>query len=72
MTVGQDAEIGGRAPSLHKEDKMAQGQMMAEEWLAKNRRQMISCPHQPGQLLISKKSVGNAIAWGGRRIFAIS
>ncbi len=35
---------------------MAQNQMVADKWLAKNRRDMIVCPNQPGQLTISKHS----------------
>lgn len=35
---------------------MAQNQIGADKWLAKNRRDMIVCPNQPGQLMISKSS----------------
>jgi hypothetical protein len=49
---------------------MAQGQIMAEEWLAKNRREMISCPYQPGQLLISKKICGKRYRMGRREDFS--
>ncbi len=30
----------------------------AQEWLAKNQKQMIVCPNQPGKLVISEKSCG--------------
>ena len=35
---------------------MGQSQVVADKWLAKNRRDMIVCPNQPGQLMISKAS----------------
>ena len=35
---------------------MAQKPIVADKWLARNRRDMIVCPHQPGQLMISKSS----------------
>lgn len=35
---------------------MAEKQIVADKWLAKNRRDMIVCPNQPGQLMISKSS----------------
>lgn len=35
---------------------MAQKQATSEKWLTKNRGEMIVCPHQPGQLTISKSS----------------
>ncbi len=35
---------------------MAQAYDMAEEWLGKNQQQMIRCPYQPGNLVISKKA----------------
>jgi len=35
---------------------MANGQIGAKEWLTKNRREMICCPYQPGQLMISKSA----------------
>ena len=39
-----------------KEDPLAQNQMATNQWLAKNKRDMIVCPNQPGQLTISKTS----------------
>ncbi len=33
---------------------MMGNQIMASEWLARNRDQMIFCPYQPGKLIISK------------------
>jgi hypothetical protein len=38
------------------EDPLAQNQMATNQWLAKNKRDMIVCPNQPGQLTISKTS----------------
>jgi hypothetical protein len=35
---------------------LAQNRIVADKWLAKNRRDMIVCPNQPGQLMISKSS----------------
>lgn len=35
---------------------MADLQIVAKEWLAKNQRKMVSCPYQPGQLVISKSA----------------
>jgi len=35
---------------------MANGQIGAREWLAKNQREMICCPNQPGKLMISKSA----------------
>lgn len=35
---------------------MAEKQIKADRWLAKNRQDMITCPNQPGQLTISKSS----------------
>jgi hypothetical protein len=35
---------------------LAQKQITVDKWLAKNRRDMIVCPNQPGQLMISKSS----------------
>ena len=38
------------------EDPLAQKQVATNQWLAKNKRDMIVCPNQPGQLMISKTS----------------
>jgi hypothetical protein len=38
------------------EDPLAQNQIATNQWLAKNKRDMIVCPNQPGQLTISKAS----------------
>lgn len=35
---------------------MAPNKIVVDKWLAKNRRDMIVCPNQPGQLMISKVS----------------
>ncbi len=35
---------------------MLQSQSVANDWLADNRPGMINCPHQPGQLIISKNA----------------
>ena len=35
---------------------MAEKQVATNQWLAKNKRDMIVCPNQPGQLMISKSS----------------
>jgi len=35
---------------------MAQSHYVAENWLTKNQREMITCPYQPGQLKISKNA----------------
>jgi len=39
-----------------REVNMAGAQIGAEEWLAQNRRAMIRCPYQPGNLFISQKA----------------
>ena len=41
---------------FRKEGPLAQNQIGTDKWLAKNRRDMIVCPNQPGQLMISKSS----------------
>jgi hypothetical protein len=35
---------------------LAQKQVRVDKWLEKNRQDMITCPNQPGQLMISKSS----------------
>ena len=35
---------------------MTQIGILTEQWLKRNEQEMIACPHQPGNLLISKKS----------------
>jgi hypothetical protein len=35
---------------------LAQKQVTTDKWLTKNREDMIVCPNQPGQLVISKSS----------------
>jgi hypothetical protein len=44
---------------FRKEDLMSSNAYPSvKEWLAKNQRQMIVCPNQPGNLMISEKSCG--------------
>ena len=35
---------------------MGEGQVAVKEWLAKNQEDMVCCPHQPGNLMISKSA----------------
>jgi len=35
---------------------MAQNRILTEIWLAQNQQEMIRCPYQPGNLIISKKA----------------
>ncbi len=35
---------------------MTELQRVAKQWLVKNQRKMVSCPYQPGQLMISKNA----------------
>ena len=35
---------------------MGEGQLAVKEWLAKNQEDMVCCPHQPGNLMISKSA----------------
>ncbi len=35
---------------------MAENRQWVEIWLSQHRRQMIQCPHQPGNLVISRKA----------------
>lgn len=35
---------------------MRESQFTVEEWLASNQQEMISCPYQPGNLMISKSA----------------
>ena len=35
---------------------MGQSQLAVKEWLAKNQEDMVCCPHQPGNLMISKSA----------------
>ena len=41
---------------------MAQKQATTDKWLTKNREDMIVCPNQPGQLVISKSSCSKRYA----------
>ncbi len=45
---------------------MGRGQLTVKEWLAKNQQQMISCPYQPGNLMISKNACSKRY-WMGRK-----
>jgi hypothetical protein len=40
-----------------------------ERWLAQNRQEMISCPNQPGQLMISKQACSKRYEIGQREDF---
>jgi len=45
---------------------MVASKKAAKEWLAKNRGEMISCPNQPGNLMISKNACAKRY-WMSRR-----
>lgn len=45
-----------RKSHSRKEGPLAQKQVSADKWLARNREDMFVCPKQPGQLTISKAS----------------
>lgn len=51
---------------------MAGVQLLAEEWLAKNRPEMISCPFQPGNLIISKRACFHRHILGQREKLKLS
>lgn len=38
--------------------------ILAEEWLAQNQQQMLNCPYQPGNLIISKNACLNRYMTG--------
>lgn len=42
---------------------------LAEEWLAHNYPQMIRCPYQPGNLIISSKACSQRFHFGRRKKF---
>lgn len=48
---------------------MMQVEAVAQKWLEKNRRKMVDCPYQPGQLMISKQACGKRYAMGRRENF---
>ena len=50
-----------------KENPMAQNQVLTEEWLAQNQQQMIRCPRQPGNLIISQKACFIRYRFGQRQ-----
>lgn len=43
---------------------MGESQLPVKEWLAKNHREMICCPHQPGNLMISKNACSKRYSMG--------
>ncbi len=45
---------------------MGGNQLAVKEWLAKNQQEMISCPYQPGNLVISKNACSKRY-WMGRK-----
>jgi hypothetical protein len=49
-----------------KEDAMGERQLAVKEWLAKNQQEMICCPYQPGNLMISKNACSKRY-WTGRK-----
>jgi hypothetical protein len=49
-----------------KEDAMGERQLAVKEWLAKNQQEMICCPYQPGNLMISKNACSKRY-WMGRK-----
>jgi hypothetical protein len=49
-------KVDGRKSNPRKERPLAQKQVIAAKWLAKNREDMFVCPKQPGQLMISRAS----------------
>jgi hypothetical protein len=44
---------------------MGEGQLAVKEWLAKNQEDMVCCPHQPGNLMITKIACAKRY-WMGR------
>lgn len=44
---------------------MGESQLAVKEWLEKNQQEMICCPHQPGNLMISKNACSKRY-WMGR------
>ena len=44
---------------------MGESQRAVKEWLAKNHEDMVSCPYQPGNLMISKSACARRY-WMGR------
>jgi hypothetical protein len=44
---------------------MGESQLAVKEWLAKNQQDMICCPYQPGNLMISKNACSKRY-WMGR------
>jgi hypothetical protein len=44
---------------------MGEGQLAVKEWLAKNQEDMVSCPNQPGNLMITKIACAKRY-WMGR------
>jgi len=45
---------------------LAQKQVTTDQWMTKNRGDMIVCPNQPGQLVISKTSCSKRYAMSRR------
>lgn len=45
-----------RRQAHRKEGAMGDVQKKINEWITRNRQNMIRCPHQPGNLLITKQS----------------
>jgi hypothetical protein len=45
---------------------MGKSQMEVKEWLAKNQQEMICCPYQPGNLMISKNACSKRY-WMGQK-----
>jgi hypothetical protein len=45
---------------------MGERQLAVKEWLAKNQQEMICCPYQPGNLMISKNACSKRY-WMGRK-----
>lgn len=43
---------------------MGKSQMEVKEWLAKNQQDMICCPYQPGNLMISQKACSKRYSMG--------
>jgi len=56
----------GRKVDGRKSNPLAQKQVTADKWLAKNRGDMFVCPKQPGQLMISRASCSKRYAMSRR------
>ncbi len=48
---------------------MAESQIVATKWLSKHRAEMVSCPYQPGNLMISKNACSKRYRLGRKEKF---